>query len=64
MRGPGKSIHRCLAAERPDHYIRIQRVATPTDARTGPFVPDLGELFETIRHHGAQGALIDVYETK
>jgi DNA-binding beta-propeller fold protein YncE len=48
----------------PDHYERIQRVPTPADARTGLFVPDLGELFETIRHHGAQGAQIDVYETK
>ena len=48
----------------PDHYERIQRVATPADARTGLFVPDLGLLFETIPHHGAQGAQIDVYETK
>src|SRR4029077_13124699 len=47
----------------PDHYQQIQRVPTPADARTGLFVPDLGELFETIRHHGAQGAQIDVYET-
>jgi DNA-binding beta-propeller fold protein YncE len=48
----------------PDHYDRIQRVPTPADARTGLFVADLRELFETIRHHGAQGAEIDVYETK
>lgn len=48
----------------PDHYERIQRVPTPADARTGLFVPDLGLLFETIPHHGAQGAQIDVYETK
>jgi len=48
----------------PDHYERIQRVPTPADARTGLFVPDLSLLFETIRHHGAQGAQIDVYETK
>jgi DNA-binding beta-propeller fold protein YncE len=48
----------------PNHYERIQRVPTPADARTGLFVPDLGLLFETIRHHGAQGAQIDVYETK
>lgn len=47
----------------PDHYERIQRVPTPADARTGLFVPDLGELFETIRHRGAQAAQIDVYET-
>jgi DNA-binding beta-propeller fold protein YncE len=45
----------------PDHYDRIGRVPTPADARTGLFVPDLGELFETIPHHGAQGAEIDVY---
>ena len=48
----------------PDHYERIQRVATPADARTGLFVPDLGELFETIRHHGRQPEQIDVYATK
>jgi len=48
----------------PDHYDRIGRVPTPADARTGLLVPDLGELFETIRHHGPQGAQIDVYETK
>ena len=45
----------------PDHYDRIARVPTPADARTGLFVPDLGELFETIPHHGAQAAQIDVY---
>ena len=44
----------------PDHYDRIGRVATPTDSRTGLFVPDLGELFETTPH-GAQGAQIGVY---
>lgn len=47
----------------PDHYKRIQRVPTPANARTGLFVPDLGELFETIRHRGAQAAQVDVYET-
>jgi len=46
------------------HYERIQRVPTPADARTGLFVPDLGELFETIPHHGQQGAEILVYATK
>ncbi len=45
----------------PDHYDRIGRVATPPDSRTGLFVPDLGELFETTPHHGAQGAQIGVY---
>ncbi len=45
----------------PDHYDRIGRVPTPADSRTGLFSPDLGELFETIPHHGAQGAEIDVY---
>jgi len=45
----------------PDHYDRIGRVATPADSRTGLLVPDLGELFETTPHHGAQGAQIDVY---
>jgi hypothetical protein len=48
----------------PDHYERIQRVATPADSRTGLFVADLGELFETIPHHGQQPEQIDVYETK
>jgi hypothetical protein len=48
----------------PDHYERIGRYPTPADARTGLFVPDLGELFETIPHHGQQGAEILVYATK
>ena len=38
----------------PDHYDRIGRVATPADSRTGLFVTDRGELFETTPHHGAQ----------
>jgi DNA-binding beta-propeller fold protein YncE len=48
----------------PDHYERIGRFPTPADGRTGLFVPDLGKLFETIPHHGPQGAEILVYETK
>jgi DNA-binding beta-propeller fold protein YncE len=48
----------------PDHYVRIGRYPTAADGRTGLFVPDLGELFETIPHHGQQGAEILVYSTK
>jgi DNA-binding beta-propeller fold protein YncE len=48
----------------PDHYERIGRYPTPADGRTGLFVPDLEELFETIPHHGQQGAEILVYGTK
>src|SRR6266446_6574073 len=48
----------------PDQYERIGRYATPADGRTGLFVPDLGELFEAIPHHGRQGAEILVYSTK
>ena len=48
----------------PDHYELIGRYPTPADGRTGLFVPDLGELFETIPHHGQQGAQISVYEIK
>jgi DNA-binding beta-propeller fold protein YncE len=48
----------------PDHYELIKRNPTPADGRTGLFVPDLGELFETIPHHGAQDAEILVYATK
>jgi DNA-binding beta-propeller fold protein YncE len=48
----------------PDHYDRIGRYPTPPDGRTGLFVPEFGELFETIPHHGQQGAEILVYETK
>ena len=48
----------------PDHYDLIARYPTPADGRTGLLVPDLGELFETIPHHGLQGAEILVYETK
>lgn len=47
----------------PDHYDRIGRYPTPADGRTGLLVPDLGELFETIPHHGKQAAEILVYET-
>lgn len=47
----------------PDHYERIARYPTPADGRTGLFVPDLKELFETIPHHGQQGAEILVYST-
>ena len=48
----------------PNHYERMGRYATPADGRTGLFVPDLGQLFETIPHHGQQGAEILVYATK
>jgi DNA-binding beta-propeller fold protein YncE len=48
----------------PNHYDLISRVPTPADGRTGLFVPDLAELFETIPHHGQQGAQISVYEIK
>jgi len=48
----------------PEHYDRIGSYPTPADGRTGLFVPDLGELFETIPHHGQQGAEILVYETR
>lgn len=48
----------------PDHYERIGRYPTPADGRTGLFVPDLGELFETIPHHVEQVAEILVYATK
>lgn len=47
----------------PDHYERIGRFPTPADGRTGLFVPDLGTLFETIPHHGQQGAEILVFKT-
>ncbi len=47
----------------PDRYERIGRYPTPADGRTGLFVPDLKELFETIPHHGQQGAEILVYAT-
>lgn len=48
----------------PDHYDLLGRYSTPADGRTGLFVPDLGELFETIPHHGQQGAEILVYGTR
>jgi DNA-binding beta-propeller fold protein YncE len=48
----------------PDHYDLIARYPTPADGRTGLLVPDLAELFETIPHHGQQGAEILVYEIK
>jgi DNA-binding beta-propeller fold protein YncE len=48
----------------PDHYDRIGRYPTPADGRTGLFVPDLKKLFQTIPHHGQQGAEILVYATQ
>ena len=48
----------------PDHYERIGRYPTPADGRTGLFVTDMEELFETIPHHGQQGEEILVYSTK
>ncbi len=48
----------------PDHYELYGRYPTPADGRTGLLVPDLKELFETIPHHGQQGAQISVYEIK
>jgi DNA-binding beta-propeller fold protein YncE len=48
----------------PDHYARIGRYPTPADGRTGLFVLDLRELFETIPHHGQEGAEILVYQTE
>jgi hypothetical protein len=51
-------------ANKAEAMERIGRYPTPADGRTGLFVSDLGELFETIPHHGQQGAEILVYETK
>jgi DNA-binding beta-propeller fold protein YncE len=48
----------------PNQYERIGQYPTPADGRTGLFVPDLRELFETIPHHAQQGAEILVYETQ
>jgi DNA-binding beta-propeller fold protein YncE len=47
-----------------DHYDRIGRYSTPADGRTGLFVPELEELFETIPHHGEQAAEILVYKIR
>jgi DNA-binding beta-propeller fold protein YncE len=48
----------------PNHYVRIGRYPTPADGRTGLFVPELEELFETIPHHGEQAAEILAYKIR
>lgn len=48
----------------PDDFDLIGRYPTPADWRAGPSRPDFVELFETIPHHGQQGAEILVYEIK
>ena len=60
----GEGFNEAWQEKGPDQYERIGRYATPADGRTGLFVPDLGELFEAIPHHGQQGAEILVYSTK
>ena len=60
----GEGFNEAWQEKGPDQYERIGRYATPADGRTGLFVPDLGELFEAIPHHGRQGAEILVYSTK
>src|SRR4029077_11400257 len=60
----GESFIEAWQQKDPDHYERVGRYPTPADGRTGLFVPDLGELFETIPHHGQQGAEILVYEAR
>jgi DNA-binding beta-propeller fold protein YncE len=60
----GEGFIEAWQEKNPDQYERIGHYPTPADGRTGLFVPDLGELFETIPHHGQQGAEILVYETR
>ena len=44
-----------------DHYRTIQSLATAPGARTGLFVPELGQLFVAVPHRGAQRTEVRVY---
>ena len=48
----------------PDHYTRIERLATAPGARTGFFAPDWNKLFVALPHRGEQHAEVLVFETK
>jgi hypothetical protein len=48
----------------PDRYEEIGRVPTPGHARTGLFVPELGELFEAVPKRGSDQAEVLVFGTQ
>jgi DNA-binding beta-propeller fold protein YncE len=48
----------------PDHYNRMEHIATAPGARTGLFVAEWGRLFVAVPHRGEQRAEVLVFETK
>jgi DNA-binding beta-propeller fold protein YncE len=46
----------------PDHYDLIGSIPTPSDTKTGLFVPDWGKLFVAVVQQGNKSAEIQVYE--
>jgi hypothetical protein len=48
----------------PDHYTRVDHLATAPGARTGLFVADWEKLFVAVPHRGEQQAEILVFGTK
>jgi DNA-binding beta-propeller fold protein YncE len=48
----------------PDHYNRMEHIATAPGARTGLFVAEWGKLFVAVPHRGEQRAEVLVFETK
>jgi len=48
----------------PDHYERLEHIATAPGARTGLMVPDWGKLFVAVPHRSDQPAVVLIYDTK
>ena len=59
----GEGFITVLEQQDADHYRQLQKIPTSSGARTGLFVPELGQLFVAVPHRGAQRAEIRVYNT-
>jgi hypothetical protein len=57
----GEGFITVLEQQDADRYRQIQKLPTAAGARTGLFVPELGQLFLAVPHRGAQAAEIRVY---
>ena len=59
----GEGFITVLEQQDADHYRQLQKLPTSGGARTGLFVPELGQLFVAVPHRGSQRAEIRVYNT-
>jgi DNA-binding beta-propeller fold protein YncE len=48
----------------PDHYVRVEHLATATGARTGFFAPDWNKLFVAVPHRGERRSEVLIFDTK